>query len=120
MIARSIDDERGTDMLVWKCSPVVISVAGSEVTTDILGYQTGKTRRIKYIGGPQTTNLWFACYRTSEKVVDFDTKLLNTGVTFVPVDIPLKEGDMFRAGFKDKGAGAGTYDVTIGYEETPD
>ncbi len=106
-------------MLLWASLPVVISVAGSEVTRDIVSYQAGKQRTIKYVSGPQTTNLWLACYRTSEKVVDFDTKLLNTGMTLLPVDIPLKEGDVFRAGFRDKGAGAGTYNVSVGYEETP-
>jgi hypothetical protein len=107
-------------MLIWKCEAVVISVAGSEVTRDMLSFETGKTRTVKYISGPQTTNLWIACYRTSEKVVDFDTKLLNTGMTLLPVSIPLKEGQVFRAGFRDKGAGAGTYNITVGYEETPD
>lgn len=107
-------------MLVWKNETVVISVAGSEVTRDMVGYEAGKTRTIKYVSGPQTTNLWLACYRTSEKVVDFDTKLLNTGMTILPVDIPIKEGQMFRAGFKDKGAGAGSYNVAVGYEEKPD
>ncbi len=106
-------------MLVWVSQPVVISPAGSEVTRDIVSYQAGKTRTIKFVSGPQTTNLWLACYRTSEKVVDFDTKLLNTGMTLLPVDIPLREGDTFRAGFKDKGAGAATYNVAVGYEETP-
>lgn len=107
-------------MLVWKTEAVQIVTAGTEVTRDILAFEAGKTRTIKYIGGPQTTNLWFACYRTSEKVVDFDTKLLNTGFTLLPVNVPLKEGQIFRAGFRDKGAGAGTYNVAVGYEETPD
>lgn len=107
-------------MLIWKNQAVVISVAGSEVTVDILGHEAGKTRTIKYVAGPQTTNLWLACYRTSEKVVDFDTKLLNTGMPLLPVSIPIKEGQIFRAGFRDKGAGAATYNVAVGYEELPD
>lgn len=105
-------------LLKWKTQPIVISVAGTEVTSDILGYQAGKNRRIKFMSGPQTTNLWLRGYRTSEQFVDFDTKLLNTGMTLLPVDIPLKEGDVFKAGFVDKGAGAATYNVTVGYEET--
>ena len=105
-------------MLKWKTTAIVISVAGTEVTSDVLGYQAGKNRTIKYMSGPQTTNLWIRAYRTAEQVVDFDTKLLNTGMTLLPCDVPLKEGDVFKAGFIDKGAGAGTYNVTIGYEET--
>lgn len=107
-------------MLVWKTLPVVISVAGSEVTRDFIGFQSGKTRTVRYVAGPQTTNLWLAAYRTSEKVVEYDTKLLTTGAPLLPCNVLIKEGDTFRAGVSDKGAGAGTYNVTIGYEETPD
>jgi len=105
-------------MLKWKTTPIQITVAGSEVTADVLGYQGGKNRTIKYISGPQMAGLWFRAYRTSEQVVDFDTTLLNIGVTLLPVDVKLQEGDIFKAGFIDKGAGADTYNVAIGYEET--
>lgn len=104
-------------MLKWKTSPIVIATAGTEVTTDILGFQAGKNRRIKFMSGPQTTNLWLRAYRTSEQVVDFDTKLLTSGQTLLPVDVLLKEGDVFKAGFQDKAANTGTFNVSIGYEE---
>lgn len=105
-------------LLKWKTQPIVIAVAGTEVTSDILGYQAGKNRRVKFMAGPPTANLWLRGYRTSEQFVDFDTNLLAANFTLLPVDIPLKEGDVFKAGFVDKGAGAATYDVVIGYEET--
>lgn len=104
-------------MLIWKTVPVVIAVAGTEVTPDILGYQAGRQRRIKYIAGPKTANLRLRAYRTSEQMVDFDTNLFATGWTLLPVDVLLKEGDVFKAGFKDFGAGAATYNVSVGYEE---
>lgn len=104
-------------MLKWKTQPIVISVAGTEVTSDILGFQAGKNRRIKFISGKVLANLWLRAYRTAEQVVDFDTTLLTYGAVLLPIDVPLKEGDLFKAGFIDKGAGAGTYNVTIGYEE---
>lgn len=105
-------------MLKWKTQAIVISVAGTEVTSDILGYQAGKNRTIKFIAGPKTTGLWCRAYRTAEQVVDFDTDLFTTGMTLLPCDVPLKEGDIFKAGFLDKTAGAGTYNVCIGYDET--
>ena len=105
-------------MLKWKTQAIVISVAGTEVTSDILGYQAGKNRTIKYITGPKTASLWIRAYRTAEQVVDFDSNLLQTGWVLIPCDVPLKEGDVFKAGFIDKGAGAATYNVCIGYEET--
>lgn len=105
-------------MLKWKTQAIVISVAGSEVTADILGYQDGRNRKIKYIAGPKTASLWLRAYRTSEQVVDFDTNIFTTGWTLLPVDVELKQGDVFKAGFIDKGAGAATYNVCIGYEES--
>lgn len=105
-------------MLKWKTSPVVISVAYSEVTVDIIGFQTSKNRKIKYMAGPPTSGLTLRGYRTSEQVVDFDTNLLTSSFPLLPVDVTLKEGDTFKAGFKDDGAGAYTYNVAIGYEET--
>lgn len=105
-------------MLKWKTAAIVIGVAGSEVTSDVLGYQAGRNRKIKYITGPKTASLTLRAYRTAEQVVDFDTNLLTTGFILLPVNIVLKEGDIFKAGFKDDGAGAATYNVAIGYEET--
>lgn len=104
-------------MLIWKTAAVVITPAGAEVTADILGYQAGRSRRIKFIAGPKTASLRLRAYRTSEQVVDFDTNLFTTGYVLLPVDVLLKEGDVFKAGFKDFGAGAATYNVAIGYEE---
>lgn len=104
-------------MLKWKTEAVTVSVAGTEVTSDILGYQAGRNRRIKFIAGPKTTGLRLRGYRTAEQVVDFDTDLFTTGMTLLPVDVLLKEGDIFKAGFQDFTAGTGTYNVTIGYEE---
>ena len=105
-------------MLIWKTEPVVISVAGTEVVKDMIGYQAGKNRRIKFLAGPKTASLWLKGYRTSEQVVAFDTNIFTTGWTLLPCDVLLKEGDTFKAGFLDKGAGAGTYNVLVGYEET--
>jgi hypothetical protein len=70
------------------------------------------------MAGPKTASLWLRGYRGAEQMVDFDTNLFTTGMTLLPVDVKLQEGDMFKAGFVDKGAGAATYNVCIGYEET--
>jgi len=104
-------------MLKWKTDAIVIAVAGTEVTSDILGYQAGRNRKVKFMAGPKTAGLTLRGYRTSEQVVDFDTNLFTTGMTLLPVDVTLKEGDTFKAGFKDVSAGAATYNVTVGYEE---
>lgn len=105
-------------MLKWKTQAIVISVAGSEVTQDVLGYQAGKNRTIKFITGTNLASLTLRAYRTAEQVVDLDTVLMTTGDPLIPLDIVLKEGDTFKAGFKDNGAGAATYSLAIGYTES--
>jgi len=105
-------------MLKWKTLPVVVTPAGAEVVSNILAGMSGKNRVIKYMTGPKTASLTLRGYRDADQVVDFDTNLFTTGWTLLPVDVPLAEGQQFSAGFKDEGAGAATYNVVIGYEET--
>lgn len=104
-------------MLIWKVVPITIAVAGTEIVQDVVGFQDGKNRRIRYVAGPKTTGLWIKGYRTSQQVVEFDTDLFTTGMTLLPVDVLLKQGDTFKAGFRDVSAGAATYNLAIGYEE---
>lgn len=104
-------------MIKWKTDAIVIATAGREVLSDILGGMSGKSRTIKYIAGPKTASLTLRLYRDSDQIVDFDTNLLTTGFTLLPVEMPLDVGQIAKAGFKDDGAGTGTYNVTIGYEE---
>lgn len=104
-------------MIKWKTEAIVIGTSGREVLTDILGGMSGKNRVIKYIAGPKTTDLTLRLYRDSDQIVDFDTDLFTTGWTLLPVEMPLDVGQIAKAGFKDDGAGTGTYNLTIGYEE---
>lgn len=104
-------------MLKWKTDAIVIGVAGTEVVADVLAGQAGKNRVVKFMSGPKTASLTLRGYRDAEQMVDFDTNIFTTGMTLLPVDIPLSEGQLFQAGFKDDGAGAATYNVVIGYEE---
>lgn len=105
-------------MLKWKTDSIVIATNGTEILSDILAGMSGKNRVIKYMAGPKTASLTLRGYRDADQIVDFDTNLFTTGWTLLPVDIPLAEGQQFKAGFKDDGAGAATYKVVIGYEET--
>ena len=104
-------------MLIWKVVPITISVAGTEIVQDIIGFQDGKARKIKFVAGPKTTNLWIKGYRASQQVVEFDTDLFTTGYTILPTDVTLRQGETFKAGFIDKGAGAATYNLAVAYEE---
>lgn len=85
---------------------------------DVVGYQDGMNRRILFLAGPKTASLWLKGYRQSKQAVEFDTNLFTDGFTLLPVDIVLKQGETFKAGFIDKGAGAATYNLSVCYEET--
>lgn len=104
-------------MLIWKVVPITIASVGTEVIADVLGFQDGKGRRIRYVAGPKTTGLWVKGYRSSQQVVEFDTDLFTTGWTLLPVDCLLKQGDTFKAGFRSLTAAAATYNLAVGYEE---
>lgn len=104
-------------MLKWKTANIVISVAGTEILTDILSGQAGKGRKIKYIIGPKTADLAVRLYRDGAQIVDFDTNLFTTGWTLLPVDCSLDIGQLAKAGFKDHAANTGTFKIAIGYEE---
>ncbi len=105
-------------MLKWQKAAIVISVAGSEVTQDMLGFQVGKNRRIKFIAGALTASLTLRAYRTAEQCVNIPSTLLTSAAPLLPVDILLKEGDTFKLGYLDEGAGAATYNAAYAYEES--
>jgi len=105
-------------MLKWKTEDVVIAVSGSEVTPDILGGMAGKNRVIKYLGSPTITGLILRAYRDADQCVDANVTLFTASYRLLSVDIPLAEGQLCKAGFKEDGAGTATYKLIIGYEET--
>lgn len=107
-------------MLKYMTKDVKISVAGEEVLIDIMAGMAGKNRVIKSLGSPTKTELWLQAYRDAEQVVNVYVTLFTTSFTLLPVNIPLAEGQLFTAGFKDDLASfaEATYKLVIGYEET--
>lgn len=105
-------------MLKYMTKDIIIVTALSEVTVDIMGGMSGKNRVIKSLGSPQKTGLDLIAYRDADQVVNVAVTLFTANFTLLPVDIPLAEGQLFTAGFKDTGATPATYKLVIGYEET--
>lgn len=105
-------------MLKWKTESVVIGTAYDEVTNDALAGMTGKNRVIKFLGSPTITGLDLRVYRDAEQIVDVDVTLFTASWRLLPVEIPLAEGQLCKAGFKETAGGTGTYKLIIGYEET--
>jgi len=104
-------------MLKWKTESVIIGTAYDEVLNDALAGMSGKNRVIKFIGSPTITGLDLRLYRDAEQIVDVDVTLFTTSFRLLQVDLPLVEGQLCKAGFKETAGGTGTYKLIIGYEE---
>lgn len=104
-------------MLKYMTKDIIIVTPLEEVTVDVLAGMGGKNRVIKSLGSPTHTGLDLVAYRDADQAVNVAVTLFTASFTLLPVDIPLVEGQLFTAGFKDTGAGAATYKLVIGYEE---
>ncbi len=105
-------------MLKWKSYKFGSIVNGAELLTDILAGSSGKNRVIKFITGDIDSDIHLRLYRDAEQMVDFECDLITSGAPLLPVDIPLAEGQLCKAGFSNITAGTVTPTIAIGYEET--
>ena len=104
-------------MLKWK-KHVFASIAdGVESTTDLLAGMSGKNRVIRYVTGDIDADVFLRIYRDAEQMVDIECDLITTGAPLLPVEIPLAEGQLCKAGFLNSSGGAVTPTIAIGYEE---
>jgi len=106
-------------MLKWKRHRFASILDGVEDLTDIIAGMSGKNRVIKYITGPQTSLLYFRVYRDAEQIVDFRCNYITSAMPLLPMDLPLAEGQLCKAGFYNNTTGTvSAIDIIIGYEET--
>ena len=105
-------------MLKWKKHTFANVGAGVESLTDVLAGMSGKNRVIKYISSPTTANLFIRVYRDSEQIADYRCAHLTSILPLLPMDLPLAEGQLCKAGFYMSTGTATTPTIGIGYEET--
>lgn len=110
-------------MLKYKRVLVKDLAAGIETITEILSGMAGKNRRIVSIGTEHTTLVptdYLRVYRDAEQIVDCDLSKLYTENKWLPMDLPLAEGQVCRVGIYgagDVGTPQTQIEITIGYEE---
>lgn len=105
-------------MLKWKRISVT-AVAGFEQVDDILAGMVGKNRVIKFFfEGDRTALTYLRLYRDAEQIVDIECDLLSQYAPMLPMDLPLSEGQLCKAGFYNGTGGDLTRSIEIGYEET--
>ena len=105
-------------MLKYKKHRFASIADGVEDLNDILAGMSGKARRILSLVAQQTANLYIRVYRDAEQIVDIESNSLTSAAPFLPMDLPLAEGQLCKAGFLNSSGGTLTnLDITIGYEE---
>lgn len=105
-------------MLKWKTETVDIGTAYEEKLNDVLAGMSGKNRVIKFLGSPTITGLSLRAYRDAEQIVDVDVTLFTASWRLLVVDLPLAEGQLLKAGFKETAGATPSPKLIIGYEET--
>jgi len=88
-----------------------------ESLTDMLSGMSGKNRVIKSITCTIDADIYIRVYRDAEQIVDFACDLITTTAPFLPMDLPLAEGQLCKIGFYNEAAGSVTPTIAIGYEE---
>jgi len=104
-------------MLKWKRVSVTAGAYTEEVES-ILAGMAGKNRRIIYITiEDKVATDWFKVYRDAEQIVDIQGTQLTDYAPFLPMDLPLAEGQLCTVGFYNGTGGSLTRMISIGYEE---
>jgi len=109
-------------MLKYKRVNVTGLLAATEILAEILSGMSGKNRRIVSIGTEYNATVptdYLRVYRDADQIVDCDLTKLNTENRWLPMDLPLAEGQVCRVGVYGVGVAAtNSLEITIGYEET--
>lgn len=105
-------------MLKWKKHKFAAIANNVESLTDMLSGMSGKNRVIKFITGTIDADIYIRVYRDADQIVDFACDLITTTAPFLPMDLPLAEGQLCKVGFYNEAAGGVTPTIAIGYEES--
>jgi len=91
---------------------------GSETLADMLSGASGKNRRIVSISTAPLADMYLRVYRAADQIVDCASIAMTTASPWLPMDLPLAEGQQCKVGFYNDGALTTAKQVTVGYEES--
>lgn len=103
-------------MLKYKRITTPILEGGKDNLKDMIAGMAGKNRRIVSIACSGDSGDYLRVYRDAEQIVDCDCINLTTTAPFLPMDLPLAEGQQCKVGIFPTDDGD-TFEITIGYEE---
>jgi len=110
-------------MLKYKRVNVTGCVAAIETLKPMLSGAAGKNRRIvsigtEYVGAVCPTD-YLRVYRDADQIVDCDLSKLWNENRWLPMDLPLKEGQQCQVGiYGEVLAATHEIEITVGYEES--
>ena len=96
---------------------VVVAAANTETVVDALTGKKDAPRRIDHIAFEQTADMDLRCYLDQDRIVDAASECEQFDSQFVPVDLDLLEGAVFKVGFANSTGGGLTKHITIFYTE---
>lgn len=104
-------------MLRYKRITTPILTNGVETIVEILSCPIGKSYRIVSISSYPLANLYLRVYRDAEQIVDCASIDLTVYSPLLPMDIPMKTGQVVKTGFFNNGAATTAKEITIGYRD---
>jgi hypothetical protein len=104
-------------MLRWKRITTATLTDGQETLAEILSGIQGKSYRIVWITTDPLANMYLRVYRNAEQVVDVHSTAMTTAAPLLPMDLPVKVGEVVKAGFYNNGAATTAKQISIGYRD---
>ncbi|GAI87244.1 unnamed protein product [marine sediment metagenome] len=105
-------------MLKYKRVDIIDPKQGSDNLVDIIAGMAGKNRHIVSIATGGFGEDYLRLYRDAEQILDCDCILLTEAAPWLPMDLPLAEGQQVKVGLYPSADRVGNYQITIGYTET--
>lgn len=104
-------------MLKYKRITTPTLTDGAETLSDMLSGFSGKNRKIVSISSAPLADMYLRVYRDAEQVVDCASIAMTTAAPWLPMDLPLAEGQQCKVGFYNDGAATTAKQITIAYTE---
>lgn len=92
--------------------------SGSEEVWDILAGMANKNRVIISITTKPLDKIILRVYRDAEQIVDINSLHLVSAQPWLPMDLPVAEGQQVKVGFYNDGGATTAKHITIGYTES--
>jgi len=107
-------------MIKYKKHTFATIADGAEDVYPLLAGMSGKSRRVVSLSGELTALLYFRIYRDAEQFVDIPCDVIKAASPqWIPMDIPLAEGQQLNVGYWNNTAGAvNVQEIVIAYEES--